>query len=117
MKFALLIYADEKAWRSMSEAEQTQMYAEHEAFGSWLAEKGWPREGEELQPSDRASTVRADGDAFVVSDGPYAETKEQLAGVYLIECPSVEDAVEAGRRLPADIVEVRPVVEDEQRPS
>ena len=117
MKFALLIYADEQAWRALSEGEQAKMYTEHGAFGKWLAEKRWARGGEELEPSEGAWTVRTDGEAFVVSDGPYAETKEQIAGIYLIECPSLEDALEAGKRLPAQIVEVRRVVEDGERRS
>jgi hypothetical protein len=92
------------------------MYAQHEAFGSWLEESGYDRGGEELHPSDRAKTVRADGERITVSDGPFAETKEQLGGLYLIECPSIDDAVEAARRLPAQIVEVRPIVGSEERP-
>ena len=116
MKFALLIYGDENAWRSLAEADQAKMYAEHEVFGKWLAEKGWIRGGEELDASERAATVKAKGGGFVVSDGPFAETKEQLGGFYLIECDSRAEAIEAAKRLPAAAVEVRPVVEAEQRP-
>jgi hypothetical protein len=117
MKFALLIYGDESSWGALSDEGRAQMYAEHEIFGKWLADKGYDRGGEELHPSGRAKTVRTDGDAFTVSDGPFAETKEQLGGVYLIEAPSMDEAVEAARRLPAQIVEVRQIVEAEERPS
>ena len=60
MKFALLIYGDEKAWENASEAEQAKMYAGHEAFGKWLAETGWARGGEELHSAQQAKTVRTD---------------------------------------------------------
>ena len=117
MKFALLIYGEENAWASLDQAERARMYEEHGAFGAWLDGKGWDRGGEELALSERAATVRADGDGFVVADGPFTETKEQLGGFYLVECPSREDAIEAARRLPADVVEVRPIVEEDERPS
>jgi hypothetical protein len=116
MKFALLIYGDETSWEALSEEGRAQMYARHEAFGKWLAEKGYDRGGEELHSSARAKTVRAEGDAFTISDGPFAETKEQLGGLYLVECPSLEEALEAARRLPATAVEVRQIVEGEERP-
>jgi hypothetical protein len=111
MKFALLIYGDEKAWENASEADQAKMYAGHEAFGKWLAETGWDRGGEELHSTERAKTVltKQDGES-VVADGPFAETKEQLGGIYLIECDNLDQAVEAAKRIPATTVEVRPIV-------
>lgn len=116
MKFALLIYGDESEWRA-TEVEQKQMYEAHAAFGAWLEEQGWDRGGHELGSSREAATVRAEGDGFVVSDGPFVETKEQLGGVYVIECGSRDEAIEAARRLPADIVEIRRIVEADERPS
>ena len=110
MKFALLIYGDEKAWESSSQADQAKMYAGHEAFGKWLAESGWARGGEELHSTERAKTVRTRDGESVVADGPFAETKEQLGGIYLIECNTVDQAVEAAKRIPATTVEVRPIV-------
>jgi hypothetical protein len=110
MKFALLIYGDEKAWENASEAEQAKMYAGHETFGKWLAETGWARGGEELHSSQQAKTVRTDEGESVVADGPFAETKEQLGGIYLIECDTLDQAVEAAKRIPATTVEVRPIV-------
>ena len=110
MKFALLIYGDEKAWENASQAEQGEMYAGHEAFGKWLAESGWDRGGEELHSSRQAKTVRTKEGESVVADGPFAETKEQLGGIYLIECDNLDQAVEAAKRIPATTVEVRPIV-------
>lgn len=75
MRYALLIYGDEKAWESAPEAEKAKTYAEHDAFGKWLAEKGWHATGEELHTSDAAKTVRTTGDEHVVVDGPFTETK------------------------------------------
>jgi hypothetical protein len=117
MKFALLIYGDESEWTTADEALRAKMYEEHGAFGSWLEENGWIRGGEELGNSSKAATVRGRGDDAMVSDGPFAETKEQLGGIYLIECATREEAIEAARRLPAEIVEVRPIVEGDERPS
>jgi hypothetical protein len=117
MKFALLIYGDEKAWENASQAEQAKMYEGHEAFGTWLAESGWDRGGEELHSTQRAKTVRTKDGESVVADGPFAETKEQLGGVYLIECETVDQAVEAAKRIPATTVEVRPIVGETDRPS
>ena len=110
MKFALLIYGDEKAWENASEAERAKMYSGHEAFGKWLAETGWARGGEELHSSQQAKTVRTDEGESVVADGPFTETKEQLGGIYLIECGTLDQAVEAAKRIPATTVEVRPIV-------
>ncbi|MGH2637207.1 MAG: YciI family protein [Actinomycetota bacterium] len=112
MKFALLIYGDESGWSALDEAGRAEMYAQHEAFGKWLAERGWDRGGEELRSSDRAATVRADGGDFLVSDGPFVETKEQLGGFYVIECGSRDEAIEAAKQLPGGVVEVREIVED-----
>jgi hypothetical protein len=117
MKFALLIYGDENAWENASQAEQAQMYAGHEAFGKWLAESGWGRGGEELHSTQRAKTVRTKQGESVVADGPFAETKEQLGGIYLIECDNLDQAVEAAKRIPATTVEVRPIVDETSRPS
>ena len=116
MRFTLLIYGEEGEWSSLSEDERAQVYAEHEALGRWLAERGWDRGGEELHASDRARTVRRDAGGSFVSDGPFAETKEQLGGFYMIECGSIDEAVEAAERIPARIVEVRQIVEAEERP-
>jgi hypothetical protein len=113
VKFALLIYGDEDDWASLDEAGRVRTYEERAAFGAWLPGNGWDRGGEELALSARAATVRAQGDGFVVADGPFAETREQLGGFYVIDCPSREDAVEAARRPPADVVEVRPIVEED----
>jgi hypothetical protein len=114
MKFALLIYGDEKAWENASQAEQAQMYAGHEAFGKWLAESGWDRGGEELHSTQRARTVRTKEGESVVADGPFAETKEQLAGFYLVDARDLNEAIQLAAKIPparVGSIEVRPVRE------
>ena len=117
MKFALLIYGDEKGFENASQAELAKMYEGHEAFGKWLSESGWDRGGEELHSTERAKTVRTEDGDSVVADGPFAETKEQLGGIYVIECDTLDQAVEAAKRIPATTVEVRPIVGETDRPS
>jgi len=111
VKYALLIYGNEKNWAEADDAARTQAYAEHGRFGALLAERGAMRGGEELAATDSATTVRAAGDGFVLTDGPYAETSEQLGGFYLVEAADLDEAIEYAKALPGDLVEVRPVVE------
>jgi hypothetical protein len=109
MEFALLIYGDEKAWQAASPEERRQTFAEHERFSAMLAEKGAIRGGAELEPTERARTIRRRGDELGVTDGPFAETAEQFAGFYLVEAPDIDAAVELAKALPANLVEVRPL--------
>jgi hypothetical protein len=117
MRYALLIYADESIWESMGDEGRAQMYEEHGTFGAWLEEKGWIRGGEELGSTKSATTVRVRDGEVLTTDGPFAETKEQLGGLYLIECENLDQAIEAASRLPGvdrgSSVEVRPVVEQQ----
>jgi hypothetical protein len=77
-----------------------------------LRERDALRGGEELALSASATTLRKPGDGEeLVTDGPYAETTEQLGGFYLVEAPDLDAALELARALPADVVEVRPLVE------
>ena len=110
MEYALLIYGDEKVWESFDEAEKLQNHARHAQFMKLLQERGAARGGAELTRSGAATTVRdSDGDVSV-TDGPYAETAEQLGGFYLIEAADLDDAIAFAKALPEGIVEVRPVV-------
>ncbi len=114
MRYILLIYSDEAAWGSMPEAEQHAQYQEYEKYSSWLSEKGWMRAGDQLAGTDQATTVREADGKFLTTDGPFAETKEQLGGYYIIECANLDEAIEAAGRLPAakhGSVEVRPLIE------
>ncbi len=116
MNYMLMIYGDEADWTSMNADEQRQCYAGHAAYGEALTAAGVLRGGAELKPSDGAKTLRfADGQP-VVTDGPFAETKEQLGGYYLIEVDSLEQALAWAAKMPcmnSGSVEVRALNEQE----
>ena len=117
MKYLLLIYDDEKQWATMSPEEGSQAMKEYFEYTAWLQEKGWFQGGEPLQPTASATTVRIHDGERLITDGPFAETKEQLGGYYLIECQSLDDAIEAAAKLPnRGSVEVRPLMEIPEQP-
>jgi hypothetical protein len=114
MKYMLMIYTDEKAWASLPSAEQKRVIGEHLAFAEDLRRRGQYVAGEELQPSTTATTVRVQRGRLVPTDGPFAETKEQLGGFYLVEARDLNEAIQLAGRIPSpgtDCVEVRPVAE------
>jgi hypothetical protein len=110
VQYALLIYDDQAAWAQLSEEEQGRILGEYWALDEALKEAGAHRGGEALHPTATAKSVRARG--ALVTDGPFAETKEVLGGFYLIEVASEAEALEWAARIPAlGTVEVRPVIE------
>jgi hypothetical protein len=126
MKFTLLLWGDEAQWADMSEEEAAAEMARWEDYTNQLVAAGAMVSGEGLQASATSKTLRVEDGERVVTDGPFAETKEQLGGFYVIECASMDDALEWAAKLPnADqgATEVRPVIayeemgfEDTQRP-
>ncbi|HYT79910.1 MAG TPA: YciI family protein [Actinomycetota bacterium] len=114
MRYMLLIYGDEKQWANMGPAEQKAEFEAYDAFGKWLAEKGWMRAGDALQGTSTATAVRLREGKVLTTDGPFAETKEQLGGFYQIECDNLDQAIEAASKIPAvrgGTIEVRPIAE------
>lgn len=109
MQYLLLIYGDEKVWASRDEQERQANNERHAKFMAMLRERGALLGGEELALASTATTVR-NVDRVGVTDGPYAETAEQLGGFYLIEAADLDAALEIARLLPEPIVEVRPVI-------
>jgi hypothetical protein len=110
----LLIYGDEAAWNAMSDQERGAQFAEYEAFSKWLEERGWMRAGDPLADTAQATTVRVRDGETITTDGPFAETKEQLGGYYLIECDHLDQAIDAATRIPAvkgGSIEVRPMLD------
>jgi hypothetical protein len=99
MKVLALIYADEGDWESLPEAEREARYAEYRAFGERAGTK--IADGAELAPTRTATTVRVRDGELLVSDGPFAETKEQLGGFYLFEVESLDEAAEVATGIPA----------------
>jgi hypothetical protein len=106
MRFILLLYGDEAAELALSPAERRAIVDRHMEFSRRLGEQGVIVGGDPLHPSSEAAVVRAGN----VSDGPFAETKEQLGGYYVIECAGRDEALEYARQVPASpgsAVEVR----------
>ncbi len=94
-EYAVLIPGDETAWANASEADRRSMYERHNAFAAMLAERGHTMTGgQELTASSTARQVRLDGERTVVTDGPYAETTEQLAGFYTVRTDDLDDLLE-----------------------
>ena len=93
MRYILLIYADQTMWNTMSEADQHAGLQEYEKYSNWLGEKGWMRAGDQLADTDQATTVREAEGKILATDGPFAETKEQLGGYYIIECANLDEAI------------------------
>jgi hypothetical protein len=110
MQYLLLLYGDEKRWGSMSQEQYKAVVAEYQAFGKEFA--GTILGSNPLQHTDTARTVRVRDGIQVNTDGPFAETKEQLGGYYLIDVPDIDKAAEIAARVPAaryGSVEVRPI--------
>ena len=118
MKYLLLIYGEEEAMEAamagMTPDEQTAQIKVWYDYGDWLAEKGWLVAGDALQATSTATVVRAPDGKPVITDGPFAETKEQLGGYYLLDVANLDEAIEAGARCPGatfGTIELRPVQE------
>ena len=113
MQYMLLIYNDERLWAGLSDAERGSITQEYFTFTQGLRDSGAYVDGAPLQPTSTATTVRLrDGDQLV-TDGPFAETKEQLGGYYLIDVETLDEALEWAARIPSarsGSVEVRPVM-------
>jgi hypothetical protein len=114
MKYLLAIYADESEWSELSEDDRQAMYVEYARFAEDMGRRGMMIDGAELRPTAAATTVRVRDGRTLVTDGPFAETKEQLGGYFVVECESIDDAIEAAGQMPTarhGCIEVRPLVE------
>ena len=114
MRYALLICTDESALAAASPEETAAMMDAYAAFGTEMTARGVLQGGERLRPTADATTVRTSGGEVLVSDGPFAETKEQMGGFYLVDCKDLDEAIEIASKVPAaahGTVEVRPIWE------
>ncbi len=112
MQYLLTLYAEEAGWGKMTKAQQEQGVAAYAAYTEALKQAGALKGSNRLQPIATATTVRAVDGKTQVLDGPYADTKEQLGGYYLIEAADLDSALAWAARCPGamhGIVEVRPV--------
>jgi hypothetical protein len=119
MKYMLLIYSDEKQWETMTPAENQATMQEYFAFTRSIQENGQHLAGEGLQPTTTATTVRVRGGQLQTTDGPFAETREQLGGFYLVDAANLDEAIALAARIPSarvGAIEVRPVMVFEGRP-
>jgi hypothetical protein len=117
MQYLLLIYTDEQQDAQRTPAEQEANMAEYFAFTNEVRTAGVFQAGEALHPTATATTVRVRQDQIVSAVGPFAETKEQLGGYYLLNCKNLDEAIQWAAKIPgarAGSVEIRPVWEFEK---
>lgn len=114
MKYLCLIYDEEKKMAGMSKEEGDAFMGEYFAFTEGIKKSGHFLGGEALQPVATATTVRVRNGKMSTTDGPFAETKEQLGGFYFIEAKDLNDALQVAAKIPSarfGTIEVRPVVD------
>jgi hypothetical protein len=113
MQYILLIYDQEARLGQRSETERDKMHEDYKEFTQSIIKSGHFRAGDGLQPTSTATTVKVEGGKLVTTDGPFAETKEQLGGYYLIEARNLDEAISLAGRVPSarsgGKIEVRPV--------
>jgi hypothetical protein len=113
MKYFCAIYGDESSWNDVTPEDMSATMSAYFAFSEEARKAGVLLGGEGLDRSSSATTVRVSGGERVLSDGPFAETKEQLGGYYLLECANLDEAIDWAARIPGAAtgsVEVRPVM-------
>ena len=115
MKYLCLIYSDESQFPKLPKSEMEQMMGEYFAFTEGIKKSGHYVTGNPLEPTHAATTVRVRNGKVSTTDGPFAETKEQLGGYYVIEAKDLNEAIQVASRIPGakiGCVEVRPIAED-----
>jgi hypothetical protein len=114
MRYVMLIYSDETIDAQRSPTENEANMAGYNEFTTEVRERGNFLNGDALQPTTTATTVRVNSGQVVATDGPFAETKEQLGGFYILECKDLDEAIELAAKIPAakeGSVEIRPIFE------
>ena len=114
MQYLCLIYQDEKEWQKLPPAESQKIMGEFFAYTDSIKKSGNHAGGNALQPTHTSTTVRVRQGKVATTDGPFAETKEQLGGYYLLNARDLNEAIQLAARIPAarlGAIEVRPVVE------
>jgi hypothetical protein len=112
VKYLMLMYGAERVWENMPTEQMDRIYAAHRAYGAEMQKAGVIRGGAELRPTTTATTVRFAGGRPTTLDGPFAETKEQLGGYYMIEVDNVDQAIAWAEKMPGmtdGAVEIRPL--------
>ena len=112
MRYALLICTEEAVDAARGADEASAEMAGYAAFGEEMGSKGVLQGGERLRPTTDATTVRVRDGEVLTSDGPFAETKEQMGGFYLVECADLDEAIDVASKIPGarqGSIEVRPI--------
>jgi hypothetical protein len=113
MQYLLMIYDEEKLWTTMSDSERGKMMADYGALTKQITASKHYLGGNPLQPTSTATTVRVRDGKSVTTHGPFAETREQLGGYYLIEAKDLDEATAIAARIPSariGSIEVRPIM-------
>ena len=116
MQYLLLIYDDEAKMKSATQADQNAMFKEYGEFTASIVKSGNMKAGDALQPSSTATTVRVREGKTLTTDGPFAETREQLGGFYLVEAKDLDEARAIAAKIPSAVhgsIEVRPIMKFE----
>lgn len=114
MRYLCLIYDDESKWGTMPKEQAEAIFGEYFAFTEGIKQSGHYVGGEALQPTQTATTVRVRNGKISTTDGPFAETKEQLGGYYLINAKDLNDAIQVAAKIPSSrigTIEIRPIQE------
>ncbi|MBX3156235.1 MAG: YciI family protein [Deltaproteobacteria bacterium] len=113
MQYMLIIYDEEKVWDDMPEAERNQLFGEYMEFTADIKKSGHFVAGDALQPIRTATTLRIRDGKTTNTDGPFAETREQLGGFYIVEAKDLDEARKIAARIPSariGSIEIRPVM-------
>ncbi len=114
MRYMLLIYASEADFSHMTSEERSAIMQGHSTFAQEAIQRGILMGGAPLQPTSTARTIRVRKGKTLVIDGPFAETKEQLAGTYILDCKNLDEAIELAVKIPDALhgsIEIRPLME------
>jgi hypothetical protein len=114
MRYMLFIYASETDYVQMTSKERSAIMRSHGNFAQEAMQRGILMGGAPLQPTSTARTIRVRNGKTMVTDGPFAETKEQLAGTYILDCKNMDEAIELATKIPDALygsIEIRPVLE------
>ena len=112
MRYILMINSDEKWYASLPPEQLSAFTDEYMQFGKEMSERGVLQGGERLRPTTDATTVRVREGDVLTTDGPFAETKEQIGGYYIVDCKDLDEAIEVASKIPAarhGSIEVRPI--------
>ena len=119
MRYMLLIYDREADWAKLAEKDQGALYREYGVFTEGIRKSGHYKAGDPLQPIATATTVRVRNGKTVTTDGPFAETREQLGGYYIVDAKDLDEATAIAARIPSakmGSIEVRPIMDMPPRP-